>query len=187
MKWDRLRLFNIVAQTRNITEASYILHVSQSALSRQMKALENELGVKLFLRNSDGISLTKAGMRLSSSVEILASDISKTHNQLLEDMDVPSGRLNITATNAFGALWVAPRMSKFKTLYPDINVALSLRDSEPRVTNFNSDVEVRMTPSVSQDDFQIKLANCRYKIFASNDYISKNGYPKTSSDSHCSL
>ena len=54
MKWDRLRLFNIVAQTRNITEASYILHVSQSALSRQMKALENELGVKLFLRNSDG-------------------------------------------------------------------------------------------------------------------------------------
>ena len=146
------------------------------------KALENELGVKLFLRNSDGISLTKAGMRLSSSVEILASDISKTHNQLLEDMDVPSGRLNITATNAFGALWVAPRMSKFKSLYPDINVALSLRDSEPRVTNFNSDVEVRMTPSVSQDDIQIKLANCKYKIFASDDYISKNGYPKTSSE-----
>ena len=86
MKWDRLRLFNIVAQTRNITEASYILHISQSALSRQMKALENELGVKLFLRNSDGISLTKAGMRLSSSVQVLASDISKTHNQILEDI-----------------------------------------------------------------------------------------------------
>ena len=47
MKWDRLRLFNIVAQTRNITEASYILHISQSALSRQMKALENELGLSL--------------------------------------------------------------------------------------------------------------------------------------------
>ena len=43
-------------------------------------------------------------------------------------MDVPSGRLNITATNAFGALWVAPRMSKFRSLYPDITVALSLRD-----------------------------------------------------------
>ena len=81
------------------------------------KSLENELGVKLFLRNSDGISLTKAGMRLSSSVQVLASDISKTHNQILEDMDVPSGRLNVTATNAFGALWVAPRMSKFKSLY----------------------------------------------------------------------
>ena len=172
MKWDRLRLFNIVAQTRNITEASYILQMSQSALSRQMKALENELGVRLFLRNSDGISLTKAGMRLSSSVQILASDISKTHNQLLEDMDVPSGRLNVSATNAFGALWVAPRMSKFKNLFPEINVALSLRDSEPRVTNFNSDIEVRMTPSVSQDDIQIKLADCRYKIFASNEYLS---------------
>jgi len=182
MKWDRLRLFNIVAQTRNITEASYILHISQSALSRQMKSLENELGVKLFYRNSDGISLTKAGLRLSSSVQILAADINKTHNQLLEDMDVPSGRLSVTATNAFGALWVAPRMSKFKESYPDISVALSLRDSEPRVTNFNSDVEVRMTPSLSQDDVQIKLADCRYKIFASNDYIAKNGFPKTSAD-----
>ena len=182
MKWDRLRLFNIVAQTRNITEASYILQMSQSALSRQMKALEHELGVKLFLRNSDGISLTKAGNRLYSSVQVLASDISKTHNQLLEDMDVPSGRLNVTATNAFGALWVAPRMSKFKIAYPEISVALSLRDSEPRVTNFNSDVEVRMTPSSSQDDVQIKLADCRYKIFASKDYLKVNGLPKTTID-----
>ena len=182
MKWDRLRLFNIVAQTRNITEASYILQMSQSALSRQMKALEHELGVKLFLRNSDGITLTKAGIRLYSSVQVLASDISKTHNQLLEDMDVPSGRLNVTATNAFGALWVAPRMSKFKIAYPEISVALSLRDSEPRVTNFNSDVEVRMTPSSSQDDVQIKLADCKYKIFASKDYLKVNGLPKTTKD-----
>jgi len=182
MKWDRLRLFNIVAQTRNITEASYILQMSQSALSRQMKALEHELGVKLFLRNSDGISLTKAGNRLYSSVQVLASDISKTHNQLLEDMDVPSGRLNVTATNAFGALWVAPRMSKFKIAYPEISVALSLRDSEPRVTNFNSDVEVRMTPSSSQDDVQIKLADCRYKIFASKDYLKVNKKKKTTNE-----
>ena len=182
MKWDRLRLFNIVAQTRNITEASYILQMSQSALSRQMKALEHELGVKLFLRNSDGITLTKAGNRLYSSVQVLASDISKTHNQLLQDMDVPSGRLNVTATNAFGALWVAPRMSKFKIAYPEISVALSLRDSEPRVTNFNSDVEVRMTPSSSQDDVQIKLADCKYKIFASKDYLKVNGLPKTTKD-----
>ena len=182
MKWDRLRLFNIVAQTRNVTEASYILQISQSALSRQMKSLEHELGVKLFYRNSVGVSLTKAGLRLSSSVQLLAADIDKTHNQLLEDMDIPSGTLNVTATNAFGALWVAPRMSKFKDLYPDISVALSLRDSEPRVTNFNSDIEIRMTPSLSQDDVQIKLANCRYKIFASKNYISKNGIPKESND-----
>jgi LysR family glycine cleavage system transcriptional activator len=83
MKWDRLRLFNIVAQTRNVTEASYILHISQSALSRQMKSLESELGVKLFSRNSDGISLTKAGLKLSASVDVLAAEINKTHNQLM--------------------------------------------------------------------------------------------------------
>ena len=59
MKWDRLRLFNIVVQTGNITHASSILNISQPALSRQIKSLEDEIGVQLFVRNTDGLTLTK--------------------------------------------------------------------------------------------------------------------------------
>ncbi len=182
MKWDRLKLFNTVAQTGNITHASTILSISQSALSRQMKSLEHELGVKLFVRNSYGLSLTQAGLTLSSSVYSLAKDIENTQNEIMQDSDLPSGRLRVTATNAFGALWVAPRMKLFKELFPKITIALSLRDSEPRVANYTSDIEVRMTPSYSQDDIQIKLADCRYKTFASNIYLNKYGIPKTLAD-----
>ena len=68
MKWDRLKLFNIVAQAGNITRASQILNQSQSSLSRQMKTLEYEIGSKLFLRSSDGINLTREGRTLFNYV-----------------------------------------------------------------------------------------------------------------------
>ena len=113
MKWDRLRLFNIVVQTGNITHASSILNISQPALSRQIKSLEDEIGVQLFVRNTDGLTLTKAGINLSKSVYSVANEIEKVQNNLFANEDIPKGKLRVTATNAFGALWVAPKMSKF--------------------------------------------------------------------------
>ena len=73
-------------------------------------------------------------------------------------------------------------MAKFKELFPEISIALSLRDSEPRVVQYESDIEIRMTPSFSKDDIQIKLADCRYKIFASQNYISKYDVPRDIDD-----
>ena len=114
MKWDRLKLFNIVAQTGNLTRASEILNQSQSSLSRQMKSLEHELGFKLFLRTSDGLNLTNEGYNLHTYVSNLAYNIEKIYDEIREDVYKPSGKLRVSATNAFGALWVAPKMLKFK-------------------------------------------------------------------------
>ena len=177
MKWDRLKLFNIVAQTCNITHASEILNQSQSSLSRQMKSLEHEIGSKLFLRKSNGIYLTNEGKSLLSHVSNLAESIEEIHNKIRHHDDVPSGKLRVSATNAFGSLWVAPNMLKFNEQYPNIEVALNLRDSEPKVVHMESDVEIRMTPSSSQDDIQINLAKCRYKTYASRQYLKKNKVP----------
>ena len=178
MKWDRLKLFNIVAQAGNITRASQILNQSQSSLSRQMKTLEHEIGSKLFLRSSDGINLTREGRTLFNYVSNLVLNIDKIRDKIKDDEINPSGKLRVSATNAFGSLWVAPKMHKFKKLYPNITIALNLRDSEPKVVNYESDVEIRMTPSSSQDDIQIKLADCKYKIFASENYLKKFSEPK---------
>ncbi len=182
MKWDRLKLFNIVAQTGNLTRASEILNQSQSSLSRQMKSLEHELGFKLFLRTSDGLNLTNEGYNLHTYVSNLAYNIEKIYDEIREDVYKPSGKLRVSATNAFGALWVAPKMLKFKKLYPDITIALNLRDFEPKVVNYESDVEIRMTPSSSQDDVQIKLADCIYKIYASKNYLEQHNVPKNIHD-----
>ena len=103
MKWDRLKLFNIVAQAGNITRASQILNQSQSSLSRQMKTLEHEIGSKLFLRSSDGINLTREGRTLFNYVSNLVLNIDKIRDKIKDDENNPSGKLRVSATNAFGS------------------------------------------------------------------------------------
>ena len=182
MKWDRLRLFNVVAQAKSLTESAEILNLSQSALSRQMQSLEQELGNRLFVRRSRGIELTPAGIQVAESARQLSKSIEDVNQKLFSDKSKPSGKLRVYSTNAFGSLWLAPRMTSFLDKYPEIEMALSLRDAEPRVTPANAHAEIRMTPMQSQDYIQIKLTSFRYRIFASTSYLRMYGVPMSSKD-----
>ena len=182
LKWDRLRLFNVVAQAKSLTESADILNISQSALSRQMQNLEQELGNRLFVRRSRGIELTPAGIQVAESAKQLSKSIEDVNQRLFSDKSKPSGKLRIYSTNAFGSLWLTPRMSDFLEKFPEIEMALSLRDAEPRITPANAHAEIRMTPIQSQDYIQIKLTSFRYRIFASTSYLRMYGVPMTSND-----
>ena len=72
MKWDRLRLFNVVAQAKSLTDSAALLNISQSALSRQMQSLEHEVGNRLFVRRSRGIELTPAGIQVAEAANKIA-------------------------------------------------------------------------------------------------------------------
>ena len=128
MKWDRLRLFNVVAQAKSLTDSAALLNISQSALSRQMQSLEHEVGNRLFVRRSRGIELTPAGIQVAEAAKKLSQSIEDVNQKLISDQTVPNGKLRVYATNAFGSLWLAPRMGAFLDKYPEISLALSLRD-----------------------------------------------------------
>jgi len=177
MKWDRLKYFHIVSQTLNLKRASEIMNISHSSLSRQISILESEIKTKLFFRNSKGLSLSPEGQELYKEVNKISSQIENLRNFSYSSQ--PIGKLKIAATNAFGALWITPRINKFLLQYPKIQIALNLRDSEPKVLHYASDLEIRMTESNSQDDVEIKIPEFRYKIYASKEYIKKFGVPKT--------
>ncbi len=180
MKWDRLKYFYIVSQTLNLKRASEIMNISHSSLSRQITVLETELKTKLFFRNSKGLTLSPEGQNLLIKVNEISTQIEKIHN--LSSSPEPTGKLRIAATNAFGALWITPRIKNFIYQYPKIQVALNLRDSEPKVIHYTSDIEIRMTESTSQDDVQTKISQFQYRIYASKNYINEFGIPKTISD-----
>ena len=78
MKWDRLRLFNVVAQAKSLTDSAALLNISQSALSRQMQSLEHEVGNRLFVRRSRGIELTPAGIQVAEAAKKLVKRTGKT-------------------------------------------------------------------------------------------------------------
>ena len=177
MKWDRLKYFHIVSQTLNLKKASDIMNISHSSLSRQISVLENEMKMKLFFRNSKGLSLSPEGKNLFKKVNDIYSRIENIKD--IKSSSEPVGKLRVASTNAFGALWITPRINKFISMYPHIKIALNLRDSEPKVLHYSSDIEVRMTESTSQDDIQTKISEFQYKIYASKKYIKEFGFPKT--------
>ena len=180
MKWDRLKYFFIVSQTLNLKKASEIMNISHSSLSRQITVLEDELKIKLFFRNSKGLTLSPDGLKLSKKVNNISSEINNIQN--FSSSSEPNGKLRVSATNAFGTLWITPRIKKFISRFPNIQIALNLRDSEPKVLHYASDIEIRMTESTSQDDIQTKISQFEYKIYASKQYIKENGLPNSIND-----
>ena len=180
MKCDRLKYFYIVSQTLNLKKASEIMNISHSSLSRQITILEEELKIKLFFRNSKGLTLSPDGQKLLKRVNNISSEIDNIQN--FSNSSEPSGKLRISATNAFGTLWITPRIKRFINRFPNIQIALNLRDSEPKVLHYASDIEIRMTESTSQDDIQIKISQFEYKIYASKQYIEENGFPNSIND-----
>ena len=108
MKWDRLKYFHIVSQTLNLKKASDIMNISHSSLSRQISLLENEMKMKLFFRNSKGLSLSPEGKNLFTKVNEIYSRIENIKD--IKSSSEPVGKLRVASTNAFGALWITPEL-----------------------------------------------------------------------------
>ena len=111
--WDKLRVFHAVAEAGSFTHAGDTLNLSQSAVSRQISALEEALQVPLFHRHARGLILTEQGEALNRTVREVFAKLAITEALLTESKEKPAGRLKVTTTVAFGSIWLAPRLHEF--------------------------------------------------------------------------
>src|SRR5581483_8439466 len=121
MDWDKLRVFHAVAEAGSFTHAGEALNLSQSAVSRQVSALERELSVPLFHRHARGLILTEQGELLFRTTRDVFSKLATAEIMLADSKDKPSGDLKVTTTVALGTGWLTPRLGEFIKLYPDIH------------------------------------------------------------------
>ena len=98
MDWDKLRVFHAVAEAGSFTHAGDTLNLSQSAVSRQISALEEALQVPLFHRHARGLILTEQGERLNRTVREVFAKLAMTEALLTESKERPAGRLKVTTT-----------------------------------------------------------------------------------------
>ena len=112
MDWDKLRVFHAVAEAGSFTHAGDTLNLSQSAVSRQISALEEALQVPLFHRHARGLILTEQGEALNRTVREVFAKLAMTEALLTESKEKPAGRLKVTTTVAFGSIWLAPRLAR---------------------------------------------------------------------------
>jgi len=182
MDWDKLRIFHAAASAGSFTHAGEALHLSQSAVSRQVSALEYDLKTTLFHRHARGLLLTEQGELLYRTVQEVLAKLEGARLRLSDSREKPRGELRVTANMGFGASWLAPRLADFRELYPDITVTVILSDDELDLSMREADVALRLREPTQSDLIRRKLFPLTYSAYASRAYLQRFGLPQSVAD-----
>lgn len=120
---NALRAFDVAARTLNLTRAAEQLHVTHGAVSRQIRLLEEQLGVELFRREGRGLVLTAEGERLSATTTQAFARLTQTCEQLKRQ--AAGAPLVLACSGSFLARWFIPRLDRLQTCYPELNLHLT--------------------------------------------------------------
>ncbi len=179
MDWDKLRIFHAVADAGSLTHAGEILHLSQSAVSRQVRALEESLNTTLFHRHARGLILTEQGELLFDATRAMSKRLDAAAARIRDSEDEVFGELRVTTTFGFGSLWLAPRLTTLYDKYPDLKIDLMLEERVLDLPMREADVAIRMKEPSQADLIRKKLMNIRMRLYASPEYLEQNGTPET--------
>jgi DNA-binding transcriptional LysR family regulator len=141
---DLLRGFEAAARHLNFTRAADELFITQSAVSRQIKTLEDRLGVALFVRQAKGLRLTEAGAQLYHAVSSALRQV----NEAMEGLSrrTRSSLVTVTSTLGFCALWLIPRLGEFNKLFPEVEVRIAASDRILNLDRERIDLSIRYSP-----------------------------------------
>jgi len=182
MDWDKLRIFHAVADAGSLTHAGETLHLSQSAVSRQIRSLEESLGSTLFHRHARGLILTEQGELLFEATSSMNRRLETAAARIRDSEDEVFGELRVTTTTGFGTLWLAPRLTKLYERYPDLKIDLMLEERVLDLPMREADVAIRMKEPSQADLIRRRLMNIRIRLYATSEYLAAHGTPERLSD-----
>lgn len=175
LDWDKLRIFHAAAEAGSFTHAAQTLHLSQSAISRQVSALEQDVGVPLFHRHARGLILTEQGETLYRTAHDVLMKLENVRSKLAESREKPTGHLRVTTTVGLGSGWLIERIQEFIDLYPDIQLQMILDNEELDLTMRHADCAIRLRQPQQPDLIHRRLFTVHMHVYASAAYIAKYG------------
>lgn len=182
MDWDKLRIFHAVADAGSLTHAGDSLHLSQSAVSRQIRALEETLNTTLFHRHARGLILTEQGELLHDATRAMARRLDTAAARIKDSEEEVFGELRVTTTTAFGSLWLAPRLPALYARYPDLKIDLILDERVLDLPMREADVAIRMKEPSQADLIRKRLFAVRMRLYAVPQYLEQAGIPARTED-----
>ncbi len=182
MDWDKLRIFHAVADAGSLTHAGDTLHLSQSAVSRQIRALEESFNTTLFHRHARGLILTEQGELLFDATKSMNKRLDTAAARIKDSEEEAFGELRVTTTTGFGTLWLAPRLPKLYELYPDLKIDLMLEERVLDLPMREADVAIRMKEPSQADLIRKRLMSVRMRLYATPAYLADCGTPNELDD-----
>jgi DNA-binding transcriptional LysR family regulator len=171
-----------VAEAGSLTHAGDTLHLSQSAVSRQIRALEESLNTILFHRHARGLILTEQGELLHDATVAMAKRLDTAAARIRDSEDEVFGELRVTTTTGFGSLWLCPRLPKLYENYPDLKIDLMLEERVLDLPMREADVAIRMKEPSQADLIRRRLMTVRMRLYATPDYLAEHGTPRNLAD-----
>ena len=172
---DFLRGFEAAGRLLSFTRAAQEIFVTQSALSRQVQALEAALGVPLFVRRHRSLALTPAGIAFHRDVTAALNALATAAESAGGVARAPA--LTVSTTVSFASLWVIPRLASFRARHPDVEVYVSADDRLIDLGRGEVDLAVRYMPDSRAPEGAVRLFGDRMMPVVSPKLIRRNGTP----------
>jgi DNA-binding transcriptional LysR family regulator len=177
-----LEAFVRVAECGSFSKAADRLHSSKSVVSRQVSALETELGARLLHRTTRALTLTEAGRSYFERAARILADLAEASASVGQLQAAPRGRLRVSAPMSFGYLHLAPALPDFLDRYPDVELELVMNDRSVDLVDEGFDMAVRIGTLEDSSLVARKLAPMRRTVFASPAYLQARGTPASPDD-----
>jgi len=171
--------FSRVAETGSFSEAARRLRSSKSVVSRQIAALESELGVRLLHRSTRALTLTEAGRSYFDQIVRILADIDEANLSVSHLQAAPRGRLRVNAPMSFGIRHLAPAIPDFLARCPEVEIDMTLNDRFVDLVDEGFDMAVRIGQLIDSSLVARRLAPLRRVVCASPAYLAARGIPTT--------
>jgi DNA-binding transcriptional LysR family regulator len=177
-----LEIFTRVVASGSMSEAARELGLQTPVISKRIKRLEERLGARLFHRTTRQISLTEAGEGFHERVLAALAGLEEAEAFLAGRSSAVTGRLRVSAPTSFGRMHIAPYLTRFFSLYPDVELQLTLTDAFQDLVAEGFDLAIRIGELPSSSLVARKLAPVRRILCATPDYIARHGQPSAIED-----
>ena len=181
-QFSALRLFVAIADAGSFSAASAQLGLSNSAASRQIAALEAELGIRLLKRSTRRVELTEAGSLYLTRVRSLLLELEETNRSLKHPNSPATGRFRIGAPTALGLSLLAPAVADFMAAQPQIFIQLDLLDRAIDLQEEDYDLALRLEDATEAAPHSKVLAQIEVGLFCSPSYVARHGRPHGPAD-----
>lgn len=179
-KLTALRVFRRVAELASFSATARDLRLSNAAVSKNVRELEEELGAPLLQRTTRRVHLTAAGEQYYARVVAVLDELASADQAAAEESNAPRGRLRVAAPMSFGLSELAARVAAFSNLYPELTIELELNDRFVDVIQEGFDVAVRGSGPLPDSNLVAKkLLDIERVVCASPEYVARSGEPKS--------
>ena len=181
-RYQAMRVFLRVAETGGFAQAARQLHMSPPAVTRAVAALEDAIGARLLIRTTRSVKLTEAGAGYAEDCRRILAAIEEAEAAAAGSYATPTGMLTVTSSVMFGRLYIAPIMTGFLDLHPQLSGRMLLLDRVVNLVDEGVDVAIRIGHLPDSSHSAVRVGTVRRVICGSPAYFEKHGLPRKPAD-----